>query len=524
MHHKIKVLLVSGLIVSLGGCTSELNSQAAVTQQTPAQRCEAYTALALDGSDMTITSAEYITDVNQSDWLERLGPVQRGNFKPFCKLTGYFEKRTGAEDKPYAIGFGLSLPDEWNGRFLFQGGGGLNGVIREPLGAIAAGDVPAVFRGFAVASTDSGHQSETVFDPSFFADQLALLNFYAGAVEKTTRLTKSLVTNIYQQAPDNSYFVGCSTGGREAMTMSQRFPELFDGIVAGAPARRTNLSEIADLWSAKRLRMASESGNETPFSTEQQAFIVDELIARCDGLDGNEDGLIFNVEACDFAPQQLSCANNNHAQCLSADEVTALDEAFAGPKLPDGRQVYPGFYFDTGINASGRGIPGLLQAEPGPLGRSRLDMPFDIIREVTIAENFPLAPGNAVLSNLSTYRDNGGKLLFFHGVSDPWFSAKDTLKYFNEMAAANGGHEAVAGWSQLYMVPGMGHCGGGEKTLDQFDMLSAVVNWVEQNEAPREVIAKGQSMPGESRPLCPFPQVATYTQGDATQAGAYQCH
>jgi|TARA_Y100001968_G_C19440702_1_gene762356 pimeloyl-ACP methyl ester carboxylesterase len=522
MYSKVKAVIAGLIIGSVGGCATE-SAPAATGNLSVQQRCESLQSLTAEGVDLAIESAVYVSSVEQLATRERLSAAQQENFAPFCKITGYFEQRTGANGQSYAIGFGLSLPDDWNGRFLFQGGGGLNGVIREPIGALAAGEMPAVFRGFAVASTDSGHQSDTVFDPAFFADQVALLNFYSGAVEKTTRLAKQLVGDVYQQAPDNSYFVGCSTGGREAMTMSQRFPELFDGIVAGAPARRTNLSEIADLWSAKRLRMASASGNETPFSTEQQAFIVDELIARCDGLDGNEDGLIFDVEACDFTPQQLSCANNSHAQCLSADEVTALDEAFAGPKLPDGRQVYPGFYFDTGINAAGRGVPGLLQAVPGPLGQSRLDMPFDIIREVTIAEHFPLAPGNALLTNMSTFSGNGSKLMFFHGVSDPWFSAKDTLRYFKQMEQANGGAEAVAQWSQLYMVPGMGHCGGGERTLDQFDMLSAVVDWVEQSKAPASVVATGASMPGESRPLCPFPKVATYTQGDATQAGAYQC-
>ena len=522
MYSKVKAVIAGLIIGSVGGCATE-SAPAATGNLSVQQRCESLQSLTAEGVDLAIESAVYVSSVEQLATRERLSAAQQENFAPFCKITGYFEQRTGANGQSYAIGFGLSLPDDWNGRFLFQGGGGLNGVIREPIGALAAGEMPAVFRGFAVASTDSGHQSDTVFDPAFFADQVALLNFYSGAVEKTTRLAKQLVGDVYQQAPDNSYFVGCSTGGREAMTMSQRFPELFDGIVAGAPARRTNLSEIADLWSAKRLRMASASGNETPFSTEQQAFIVDELIARCDGLDGNEDGLIFDVEACDFTPQQLSCANNSHAQCLSADEVTALDEAFAGPKLPDGRQVYPGFYFDTGINAAGRGVPGLLQAVPGPLGQSRLDMPFDIIREVTIAEHFPLAPGNALLTNMSTFSGNGSKLMFFHGVSDPWFSAKDTLRYFKQMEQANGGAEAVAQWSQLYMVPGMGHCGGGERTLDQFDMLSAVVDCVEQSKAPASVVATGASMPGESRPLCPFPKVATYTQGDATQAGAYQC-
>ena len=228
MYSKVKAVIAGLIIGSVGGCATE-SAPAATGNLSVQQRCESLQSLTAEGVDLAIESAVYVSSVEQLATRERLSAAQQENFAPFCKITGYFEQRTGANGQSYAIGFGLSLPDDWNGRFLFQGGGGLNGVIREPIGALAAGEMPAVFRGFAVASTDSGHQSDTVFDPAFFADQVALLNFYSGAVEKTTRLAKQLVGDVYQQAPDNSYFVGCSTGGREAMTMSQRFPELFDG-------------------------------------------------------------------------------------------------------------------------------------------------------------------------------------------------------------------------------------------------------------------------------------------------------
>lgn len=524
MNKRLYAAISSSVIVIFAFTLSACQTQSNASQLSAQARCETLTALTLPGSDMSIDSARYVSSADQLSPANRLSEAQKANFAPFCQLTGQVEKRVGANDQAYAIGFGLSLPDDWNGKFLFQGGGGLNGLVRDPIGALAAGDIPAVFRGFAVASTDSGHQSDTVFDTRFFADQQAMLNFYWRAVAKTTAIAEQLIPMLYQQDAQTSYFVGCSTGGREAMSMSQRFPNLYDGIIAGAPARTTNLSEIADLWSANRLRQAAKPG-EPVFSAQQQDYIVDSLLEKCDALDGQNDGLIFATAQCDFNPKALQCSADNHnAMCLSPTQSDALADAFAGPKDSDGNNVYPGFYFDSGIR-DGRehGLPGLLQAVAGPLGRARQDLPFDIQREMAIAKDFPLAAGNAVLTNLSTFAQQGNKIMFFHGASDPWFSAKDTLNYFNAMQAHNGGAETASEWSQFYFVPGMGHCGGGDHTLDSFDMLSALTDWVENDKTPQQVVASGTSMPGISRPLCPYPTVTTYVDGDPALASSYQC-
>ncbi|WP_187276630.1 tannase/feruloyl esterase family alpha/beta hydrolase [Parahaliea maris] len=478
-----------------------------------------------EGSDLEIVTAVHVTAVSDLPG-ELAGQVSAEVFRPYCRIRGYFEKRTGAGQKPYAIGFGISLPDDWNGRFLFQGGGGLNGLVREPLGALASGDVPALFRGFAVVSTDSGHQSDTVFDVTFFQDQQALLNFYSQAVYKTTLLGNRMVSHYYEAEPKHQYFSGCSTGGREGMTMSQRYPDLFDGIIVGAPARRTNYSEIADLWSAKTLQALSSANGGVPFSEAQQALIVDSLLQQCDSLDGLEDGFVMDVAGCDFDPAVLQCTGEGTSQgCLSQQQVKALGEAFAGPRLASGENIYPGFYYDTGISAKAEhGIPGLLQGVAGPLGKARIDQPFDLQREIDIAENFPLAPGNATLKNLTTFAGSGHKLFFFHGVSDPWFSAKDTQGYYLDMAEDNGGLEAVKRWSKLYFVPGMGHCHGGERALDRFDMLSPLVDWVESGSEPERIPAWSTVTTDTRRRLCPYPDVSRYRgEGDPNREDSFQC-
>ncbi|GAB3113986.1 tannase/feruloyl esterase family alpha/beta hydrolase [Aestuariicella hydrocarbonica] len=502
-----------------------LSPMGLASQSDFADACRNLKSLTLEGYDIEVTEAAYIDRSEKMSEAPTQSVAPKG-FKPYCSLKGYFEKRVGVNDKPYAIGFGLALPESWNGRFLFQGGGGLNGLIREPLGALAAGETPALFQGFAVASTDSGHQSDSLFNVEFFEDQQSLLNFYDRAVVKTTELAKKIVANHYGQPSLYNYFVGCSTGGREAMSMSQRYPNVFDGIVAGAPAMRTNYSEVADLWSAVTLQALVDDQQPEPFSVAQQSLIVDGLLKACDARDGIRDGMVADVVGCDFSPAALQCsAETEGGTCLTAAQVKALDKAFAGPRDIDGRNLYPGFFWDTGVAAKAEhGIPGLLQGVAGPLGKSRMGPPFDLQREIAIARDFPLAPGNATSTQLSTFAHVGGKLMFFHGASDPWFSAQDTLQYYQRLAKRNGGLERVQQWSRLYLVPGMGHCHGGESTLDQFDMLNPMVNWVEQGKAPEAVEATGKAFPGRSRSLCPYPAYGHYLgRGDSEEAVNFDC-
>jgi hypothetical protein len=248
--------------------------------------------------------------------------------------------------------------------------------------------------------------------------------------------------------------------------------------------------------------------------------VIAAILKRCDGRDGLQDGMIFDALGCDFNPATLACAAAKNDSCLTTRQVSAIQRGLAGPKDSRGIQVYPGFLFDTGINAKA-GIPGLLAPGPSPVGPRTPPTTQDVDREVLAAAN-PLT--DSVSTNLSSFSSHGGKLLFYHGVSDPWFSALDTLEYYQKMAAANGGAEKVAEWSRLYLVPGMGHCSGGEATLDRFDMLTAVVDWVEKGVAPDSVPATGRAFPGRSRPLCAYPKHPQYKgQGNAESAENFEC-
>jgi hypothetical protein len=445
-----------------------------------------------------------------------------------CVVDGEMERRTGHGGKPYAIGFSLALPTDWNGRFLFQGGGGLNGSINPPLGAQAAGDQPALARGFAVVSMDSGHKGAG-FDASFLADQQATLNFLYQAVGKVTPVAKRLVTQYYGSAPRKSYFVGCSTGGREAMIATQRYPDEFDGVVSGAPAMRTNYSNLSVRWVTASLNAAApkdEAGNaitNQALSPADRRTVVDGLLAACDGLDGAKDGLVFATRSCRFDPKVLVCQGAKRDGCLSAVQADAVARAFAGPRTRAGVAPYPGFPYDTGIAASGGGIPGLLSGGTNPEGYSPKGTTMDVDAEADAAHDGRSMAGDTNgWTNLSGFTGRGGKLIFFHGVSDPWFSALDTVQYYERLAPANA-PLATPDWSRLFLVPGMGHCGGGE-ALDRFDLLGALVSWVEEGRAPASVVATGAAFPGRSRPLCPYPQHAVYSgAGDPQRAENYRC-
>ncbi len=450
------------------------------------------------------------------------GPVPQ-----YCRVDGIIDRRTGVDGKQFGIGFAVALPENWNGDFLMQGGGGGNGFIGEPLGSTAAGKTPGLLRGFAVASTDTGHVGTAPFDFSFMKDEQAMLDFAYEANPKVAEVAKQIVALYYGKSAAYSYFVGCSTGGREGMVLSERSPAAFNGIVAGAPARRTGYSNIAAmLWPAITYnQIAPKDSSGKPIVADaitdaDRKLFMDALLKQCDGKDGVADGMIFDSLGCDFDPAVLTCKAGKTDACLAPEKVAAIKKVFGGPKDSRGYQIYPGFLYDTGITST-VGIRGLLAIGPGPFGPPTTAMSADFDKA---EENAPQPLVDALSTNLTTFSGNGGKLIFYHGNSDPWFSTLDTLGYYKAMTDANGGPETVSKWSQMYLVPGMGHCGGGAAALDDFDMLGAIVNWVEKGTVPDSVIAVGKAFPGRSRPLCPYPKHAQFKgQGDTEDANNFTC-
>jgi feruloyl esterase len=453
-----------------------------------------------------------------------------GPLPAHCRVDGVINRRKGADGEEFGIGFAIALPEAaaWNGDFMMQGGGGGNGVVSYPLGASYSGDKPALVRGFAVASTDTGHKAKAgPFDFSFMRDQQAYLDFAYQANAEVAALAKKIVAQYYAKPAAYSYFVGCSTGGREGMILSQRYPTVFNGIVSGDPAMRTGLSNLAiGKWFPVAYNQAApKDASGKPqidkfLTAADRKLFMDALMNRCDAKDGVADGMISDPMGCDFDPAALACKSPQTDACIAPEKVAAIMKAFAGPKNSYGTQVYPGFLFDAGI-ADTSALPGLLVLGSGGIfGRYPDATEIDVDKEALHASDPLVEPAS---TNLSTFSAHGGKLLFFHGDSDPWFSPLDTLGYYQSLAETNGGAEKVSEWSKMFLVPGMRHCGGGP-ALDQFDMLGAVVNWVEKGTAPASVIATGKAFPGRSRPLCAYPKHAQYSgQGDTNDAKNFSC-
>jgi hypothetical protein len=490
-----------------------------------ASSCADLASLKIGGVEITKAEAIAAGAMIPVPYAGTIGPLPA-----HCRVDGVIHRRKGVGGEEFGIGFALALPEQnaWNGDFMMQGGGGGNGVVAYPLGTSYTGEKPALSRGFVVASTDTGHTAKTGgFDFTFMRDQQAYLDFAYMANAEVAGVAKQIIAQYYAKPPAYSYFVGCSTGGREGMILSQRYPTVFNGIVSGDPAMRTGLSNLAiSKWIPVAYNQASpKDASGKPeidkFLTDtDRKLFMDALLNRCDAKDGVADGMIFDPIGCNFDPAVLSCKAGQSDACIAPEKVAAIKKAFAGPKDAYGTQVYPGFLYDTGIASKG-GVPGLLaMGSRGIFGPYTTATEIDVDKEALHASDPLVEPAS---TNLSTFSGTGGKLLFFHGDSDPWFSPLDTLDYYKSLAAANGGADKVAQWSRFFFVPGMQHCGGGP-ALDRFDMLSAVVDWVEKGEAPESVIATGKAFPGRSRLLCAYPKHAQYTgSGDTQDARNFRC-
>ena len=522
---RITIAVAAALL--LVGIGAEATPASAATDKAiaPALKCEALKGVQL-APGVTVTQAE---TVPSGPTRTQAGAAASPALPAHCAIRGMIDARTGAGGKPYGIEFAVALPDPWNGRFLYQGGGGLNGVVNPPVGQQAAGGRSALARGFAVASSDSGHKG-VGFDRAFMADQQSSLDFAYGSIGQVAPAAKAAIARYYAHAADRSYFAGCSTGGREGMLVTERYPLEFDGVIAGDPAMRTGLSNLALANAAVAFNQVAsidrQTGKPIPgsaLSASDKALVVKGILAACDGDDGLVDGMVSAPKACRFTPSRLVCKAAKTDACLSPGQVAALTKAFAGPKAANGRQIYSPFPYDIGIAVETGAIPGFLpSARPSPLGPPNLDMKIDVeAREAAVnADGFQRLQDTYYYSNLSSFFGHGGKLLMYHGLSDPWFSPMDTVDYFERVARDN----ANAGdASRLYLVPGMGHCGGGP-SLDRFDLLTALVDWVETDQAPTSVTATGATFPGRSRPLCPYPLHAHYKgKGDTEAAESFEC-
>jgi feruloyl esterase len=480
------------------------------------------------------------------------------------------ERTSPVDGQRYAIGFEMRLPVAWNGRFFYQANGGLDGVVVPALGGIGGGGPrsSALQMGFAVISSDAGHAGS--MGPRFGLDPQARLDYGYNAVAQLTPMAKNLIAKAYGRGPDRSYIGGCSNGGRHAMVAAVRSAGQYDGVLAGDPGFNLPKAAVAQLYGAQQYAAvasaktpAGQPDLQSAFTPAELKLVADKVLQRCDALDGIADGIVSNVNACrtrlDIQRDVPTCAaGTRDGMCLSAPQKNALANVFKGARNSAGQPIYSGFPFDAGVSGANwrewkfaspptrdAGAVGFIFSTP-PLADRPQGLPFalgfDMDRDaprIAAAEgvfresalSFMTPPDAA---NLSALRERGGRMIVYHGTSDPVFSSDDTQAWYERVQGANGGD--ASSFARYFPVPGMNHCAGGPAT-DQFDMLSALVDWVEQGKAPTSVTASargaGTPVPNaevpagwaaqRTRPLCPYPQVATYTGGDTERAGSFAC-
>jgi len=435
---------------------------------------------------------------------------------PFCRVAATL-KPTPDSDIKMEVWLPVS---GWNGKFMAVGNGAFSGAIS--YSALATN----LARGYAVSSTDTGHEGGSA---SFaLGHPEKLIDFGWRAVHEMTATAKKIVAAYYDAAARFSYWNGCSAGGRQAMKEAQRFPADFDGILAGAPG----LDWTARAAQAVRVEKQLQRSEASRLLRPQRELLHQAVVEACDAIDGVTDGLIADPDRCTFDPAILQCKTSDTSSCLTPEQVETARFIYASPKNPKTGRPITGLargselgWTDAGWTASARAT-GLDQFRFIVFRNPKWGVPdFNFDSDIVRAEETDADIVNALDPNLKPFLDRGGKLIHYHGWSDPQISPGNSTQYYTRVLEALGGKNKVDASYRLFMVPGMGHCGGGEGP-NAFDMVSVLERWVEQRTAPDQIVAthSTNNKPDRTRPLCPYPQIAAYTgSGSVDDAVNFVC-
>ena len=572
--HSLHIATVFTSIATLAACST---TGGLPTGPAPTAQLAAATSGTLKACDALGSRFTFEQTILDSATLVQAGSLKVGPtaIAEHCLVKGRMHPRKGSDGRDYAIGFEMRLPSNWNGRFYYQGNGGLDGAVVPAQGALGGGPVTgALAQGFAVISSDAGHSGPQT--PFFGMEPQSRLDYGYQAVGKLTPMAKALIQVAYGKAPDRSYIGGCSNGGRHAMVAAARYGDQYDGYLIGAPGYRLPNAALAQLWGAQQWQTIATPGatvkhpmnpNGTladlgsAFTAQERQTVSNALLDKCDALDGLRDGMVQNTQACQanfkLDTDVATCQGTRTGSCLTSAQKQVVASTFAGGKTASGANIYASFPYDTGVAGANwavwkfvnslaldpLAVGAVFSVPPGrvdPLSENintrwpLLQATNDSYRESGLALMTP--PGHEQPANLQPLRDRGAKMVLYHGVSDAIFSAEDTRQWYGRLDQAQAGR--AADFARYFPVPGMNHCSGGPAT-DQFDLLSALVKWVEQGQAPQAVVAnaRGSSNAGganaelpanwssqRTRPLCAYPTVAHYKgSGDTESAASFIC-
>ncbi len=469
-----------------------------------------------------------------------------GDVPKHCRVLGVIEK----EIKFEAL---LPHPDNWNGKFLMGGGGGMVGQIQNHAqGPQYMGGLTALQRGYVTAGTDTGHEGLppplSSFDASaFLNNQRAKLDYAYRAVHLTAVMTKRIIKSYYGRPPEYSYFLGCSTGGRQAINSAWRFPKDFDGIVAGAPAHVFTWFIIGWIWIQQAMFPDANDLSEATVPYEKLSMLENEILDVCDLNDGLEDRLMRDPRDCNPIPvvEALACPEGTDAEdCFTPEQIEVVKRVYEGPSNSEG-QIFWGF------PPGGEGQPGgwpLWVAggtDVNPWLSPRPNIQYAIGQDVWRywmfsdpeydIRDFEFTPDEVrkclqigkkfleVGTNFNKFKRLGGKMILWSGWADYAINPRYTIWFYEQVLDRMGGRERVEDFFRLFMSPGVTHCSGG--TGPAFvDWIDALEDWVEHGNPPDRIIGYNMDDENFSRPLCPYPEVAEYDgTGNIYDAGNFDC-
>jgi feruloyl esterase len=512
------------------------------------QSCEQLAQLALPNtkitSAQTIAAGAFSPPPAGAPWL--MGdPSLYKQLPAFCRVT--------ADDKPTPdsdIKIEVWMPSSgWNGKFRGQGNGGFAGEIDyRALGV-------AILQGYASASTDTGHAASGVDATWALGHPEKIIDFAYRAIHEMTSLGKATVKAFYGDAPKHSYFANCSNGGRQALMEAQRYPEDYDGILAGAPANYWTHLLTSALWDAQATTLDPDSY----IPSSKIPAIAHAVLATCDAKDGVKDGILNDPRQCHFDPAAMLCKQGNSDSCLTKPQATALKKLYEGARDSNGKQIFPGFVpgAEEGQGGWGTWITG---NEPGKAllflfgsgffgnmvyGQADWDYKKAKLDDAVAAADQKFAAVlNSTEPNMKAFQAHGGKLILYHGWNDAAISPLNAINYYESVLTAMGKQQADS-FVRLYMVPGMQHCAGGPGPDEfgefgispvndpQHNIYLALEEWTEKGTVPSTLIASKvdgaiPAGPGAkvkmTRPLCAYPQKAKYKgAGDPNEAASFAC-
>ncbi len=517
--------------------------------------CEGLTSLHLDHANIAsaVTVLAGPLKPQPGAWF----PVPPTTVPAHCEIKGVARPSSDSE-----INFELWLPlaPAWNGKYVQLGNGGWAGSI--PSWALAT----PLNRGYAAAATDDGHVAKSPMPDASFATghPEKLIDFGHRAVHETAVQAKAIVRAYYDRTTTRSYFCGCSDGGREAMMEAQRYPEDFDGIIAGAPANNWVRHFTGFVWN--EVALGGEGAKALP--APKLKLLQQAALAACDALDGVKDSLIEDPRNCHFDPAALLCTGPDGPDCLTPSQAAAAKKIYSGPVHPrTGEQIYPGYEPGTEADSSGWSawITGPMQSMFGNsfFSGAVYENPkwdwksIDFDRDLKFANEKVGHILNSYNPDLRSFRAHGGKLIQYHGWGDAAIAPRDSIAYYEKVQTflkqfpdpRSDVSQPVQSFYRLFMVPGMSHCAGGlgpnhfgndfvadptVSTQDaDHDVFLALDRWVTQGIAPDKLIGTGK-IGGDpkdaskgvkmTRPLCVYPKVAHYKgAGDTNDAANFEC-